>query len=49
MEESRATQGIGMDYDYRATAAQAVVDRERYFNECIQRELKNNRSEVKSK
>ena len=45
MDESQATQGIGMDYDYRAIAAQAVVDRERY----IQRFLKNNRSEVKSK
>ena len=47
MEEGEATQGIGMDYDYRATAAQAVVDRERYFNECIRNELKNNHGENK--
>ncbi|GAH25262.1 unnamed protein product [marine sediment metagenome] len=41
MEEEEATQGIGMEYDYVAIAAQAVVDRERY----IQRFLKNIRDE----
>ena len=50
MDERQATQGIGMDYDYNAIAAQAVVDRERYFNECIRNEVKNNHGEiVKSK
>ena len=49
MEEEEATRGIGMCYDYIAIAAQAVVDRERYFDECIRSEVKNNRSEVKSK
>jgi hypothetical protein len=55
MEEGEATRGIGMCYDYNAIAAQAVVDRARYFNECIRNEcirneLKNNHGEiVKSK
>ena len=43
MEEGEATQGIGMDYDYNAIAAQAVVDRERYIREF----LKNNHGENK--
>jgi len=49
MEEGETTQRIGMSYDYIARAAQAVVDRERYFNECIRNELKNNHGTVKSK
>ena len=47
MEEEEATKGIGMCYDHNALAAQAVVDRERYFNECIRNELKNNHGEDK--
>ena len=38
MEENEATEGIGMGYDYNLLAAQAVVDRERYFKACIRRE-----------
>lgn len=38
MEENESTRGIGMDYDYNLLAAQAVVNRERYFKACIQRE-----------
>ena len=49
MEEEEATRGIGMCYDYIAIAAQAVVDRQRYFDECIRNELKNNHGTVKSK
>jgi len=41
MEESEATQGIGMVYDYNELAAQAVVERERYIREF----LKNNHGE----
>jgi len=49
MEEGEATKGIVMCYDYVEIAAQAVVDRQRYFNECIRNELKNNLCEVKRK
>jgi len=49
MEEGEASMGIGMTYDYIAIAAQAVVDRQRYFDAFIHDEVKNNLSEVKRK
>ena len=49
MQEREATQGKGTFYDYNEIAAQAVVDRERYINEFIRNEVKNNHGEVKSK
>ena len=38
MEENETSGDIGMSYDYNLLAAQAVVDRERYFKACIRRE-----------
>jgi len=37
MEEREATTGIGMSYDYIVSAAMALIERQRYFDECLRK------------
>jgi len=46
MEEGEATIGIGIGYDYIVRAAQAIVERQKWFNECLR---KNGNNEIKEK
>jgi len=39
MEEGEAT--IGMSYDYIVSAAMAIIERQRYFDECIRKNGNN--------
>ena len=41
MEEGKATIGIGMGYDYIVEAAMAIIERQRYFDECIRKNGNN--------
>ncbi|MCW3140683.1 MAG: hypothetical protein N2V72_00665 [Methanophagales archaeon] len=39
MEEGEAT--IGISYDYIVNAAMAIIERQRYFDECIRKNGNN--------
>ena len=43
MEEGKATIGIGMGYDYIVEAAMAIIERQKWFDECIR---KNGNNEI---
>lgn len=45
MEEVEASIGIGMSYDYIVSAAQALIERQRYFDECLRNLRKNGNNE----
>ena len=44
MEEGEATIGIGMGYDYIVEAAMAIIERQKWFDECLR---KNENDEIK--
>jgi len=39
--EEEATIGIGMSYDYIVSAAMALIERQRYFDECLRKNGNN--------
>ena len=41
MEEGEATIGIGVGYNYILDAAMALIERQRYFDECLRSYQKN--------
>jgi len=41
MEEREATIGIGMGYNYILDAAMALIERQRYFDECLRKNRNN--------